>query len=98
MDFVLAVTDDLGFADGNYRITVRGGRAEVTRSVDASHAVVGVEELGSLYLGGVPARQFHIAGRLRADDITAARLGNSSAGCAAPIATPIFDPDGRMTS
>lgn len=89
-EFVLAVTDDLGLANGTYRIEVRGGRAEVTRSADRPHAVVGVEELGSLFLGGVPARQFHVAGRLRADDIAAARLGQLFGGVRRPYCNTHF--------
>lgn len=89
-DFVLSVTDDLGFAAGTYRIAVRGGRAEVSRSLDAPDAVVGVEELGSLYLGGVPARQLHVAGRLGAGDIAAARLGHLLGGVRRPYCNTNF--------
>lgn len=89
-EFVLAVTDDLGLANGTYRIAVRGGRGEVTRSADEPEAVVGIEELGSLYLGGVPARQFHVAGRLRADDRAAARLGQLLGGVRRPYCNTDF--------
>lgn len=89
-ELVLAVTDDLGLADGTYRIAITGGRAEVTRTDDEPEVAMGVEELGSLFLGGVAARQFHVVGRLQTDDLGAARLGQVFGGVRRPYCNTFF--------
>ncbi|WP_432560560.1 GNAT family N-acetyltransferase [Granulicoccus sp. GXG6511] len=88
--FTLAVTDDLGLANGTYRIDVADGRAEVTRSADEPDATVGVEELGSIYLGGVPVRQLHVARRIGASDEAADRLGHLLGGVRRPYCNTDF--------
>ena len=89
-DLVLAVTDALGLANGTYHIVVRAGRAEVTRSVAEPDVVMGVEELGSLYLGGVAVRQLYVAGRIRATQSAANRLGQLLGGVRRPYCSTEF--------
>ncbi|MEE1620172.1 GNAT family N-acetyltransferase [Zafaria sp. Z1313] len=62
------ITDALGHAAGSYRIEVSGGRARVGRlgEHDDVDAVLGVDALGSLYLGGVRAELLAAAGRVEA--------------------------------
>jgi predicted acetyltransferase len=68
--FVLDVSDDLGFADGLFLLTVSGdGSASVEtldgEAPDAAAAVaLTVDDLGSLYLGGVSAVTLARAGRI----------------------------------
>jgi predicted acetyltransferase len=67
----LQVTDPLGFADGQVLITIDAdGRAAVTRldgeaPADAAALALSVNDLGSLYLGGVSAHTLERAGRVQ---------------------------------
>lgn len=62
---VLAVTDPDGFADGTWSLEVNSeGNGTVAASDEAPEATMTVNALGSLYLGGVPARQLVAAGTL----------------------------------
>lgn len=60
LDLVIEVTDDLGFAAGTYQLH----RNATTRSTDAPALTLSVNELSSLYLGGVSALTLHRAGRI----------------------------------
>ena len=65
LDLVIAVTDELGFADGTYRIVVDDSlAATIEVSVDAPAVTLSVNELGSLYLGGISATALARAGRI----------------------------------
>ncbi|MDO5492321.1 MAG: GNAT family N-acetyltransferase [Nesterenkonia sp.] len=77
----LEVDDSLGIIDGTYRVTVRGGAAEVTEQRDEDSADgsdedsdeglprirTDAETLAALYLGDVGLGALAAAGRLRAD-------------------------------
>ncbi|HXF03081.1 MAG TPA: GNAT family N-acetyltransferase [Arthrobacter sp.] len=60
----LRISDPLGICGGAYRLTVKAGRGTVDRlAADADvDAVVPVDSLGSLFLGGVRARTLAAAG------------------------------------
>ncbi len=68
--YVIEVADDLGFADGLFLLTVDSeghGRVETLRgeAPDVAPAIgLTVEDLGSLYLGGVSATTLARAGRI----------------------------------
>lgn len=65
---VLTITDPLGFADGTWAIDVAdSGEATVTATDEPADATMTVNALGSLYLGGVPARQLIATGSLSGD-------------------------------
>ncbi|MFI9506106.1 GNAT family N-acetyltransferase [Nocardia sp. NPDC052566] len=68
LDVVLAVTDPFRAAGGTFALRVRDGIAEcepTTRSVDVE---LGIDVLGSMYLGAYPARAFAAANRLQVKD------------------------------
>jgi predicted acetyltransferase len=79
--YLLSVTDDLGFADGDFLLTVAGdGRAEAhpspgPASAHRAHVSLSTADLATLYLGGTSAVDLARAGRLveRSTD-AAARL------------------------
>lgn len=75
-EVVLDVEDDQGHAAGRYRVTTREGVAEVTRTDDRPDLRLTAETLGSLYLGGVPVRTLHGAGRISGDPKAAARFAS----------------------
>jgi predicted acetyltransferase len=62
----VGVADPLGIASGRFRIVAEGGRASVERLAEDADvdAVLPVDVLGSLYLGGVSAETLAAAGRL----------------------------------
>ncbi|WP_374009352.1 GNAT family N-acetyltransferase [Leifsonia sp. LS-T14] len=64
---VLDIEDDLGFAAGRFRLTVREGAAEVTPTDDAADVALPVNALGSVYLGHDIGRNLALAGRIRGD-------------------------------
>jgi len=66
-ELVIDVSDDLGFADGRFRLRVSGGQAEVERTTDAADAALSVSALGSLYLGHDAARGLAVASKLTGD-------------------------------
>lgn len=63
----VSVRDQLGIADGTYRIEAAGGKAKVERLAGGSAADVDldVSALGSLYLGSARASDLAAAGRIR---------------------------------
>jgi predicted acetyltransferase len=67
---VLDVTDELGFADGLFLLSIAGDGTAVVESLDgeapadAAAIALTVADLGSLYLGGVSALTLARAGRL----------------------------------
>lgn len=65
---VLRVTDDLGFADGTFALDVDDtGGATAAATDEAPNATLTVNALGSLLLGGVPARTLAATGALTGD-------------------------------
>lgn len=66
-DVVIGVIDSMGHADGQWAVSVRDGRATVTRSDDQPEISMDVSTLGSTYLGGVPTNHLVHSGRLRGD-------------------------------
>ncbi len=66
-DLVLEVTDDMGFADGRYRMRVTGGEATVETTTAAPDVTLPVSSLGAMYLGHDAARHLALAGRLSGD-------------------------------
>lgn len=87
---VIGVGDELGLASGTYRIEVREGRAEVARVTGAPDIVLGVEELSSLFLGGVQVRQLYAVGRIQGDEATISRLGQLFGGLQRPLCITMF--------
>ncbi|MBF4460935.1 MULTISPECIES: GNAT family N-acetyltransferase [unclassified Rathayibacter] len=80
---VVAVSDELGLADGRYRITTAGGTGRVERTDAAADVDLDVADLGSLLLGSVRPSVLARASlaRLAVDPERADRFF-------APIATP----------
>jgi predicted acetyltransferase len=66
-DLVLEVTDDLGFADGRYRLRVTDGEGHVETTTDAPDVSLPVGSLGSVYLGHDAARGLALAGKISGD-------------------------------
>ena len=73
-ELVLEVTDELGFADGRFRLAVEGGRAAVTPTTDAPDVTLPIASLGSVYLGHDIARSLALAGRISGDAAALDRL------------------------
>ncbi|WP_261165029.1 GNAT family N-acetyltransferase [Microbacterium sp. Marseille-Q6965] len=63
-DVVVRVRDDLGIADGAWRLGIAGGVAEVTPASGEAGIELGVSELSSVIVGGVPLRALAAAGRV----------------------------------
>jgi len=79
---VIDVTDPLGFAEGTWAINVDAdGTASVSSTPEPADASMSVNELGSIYLGGVSAVALARAGRVAGD---AARLDAMFASTVAP--------------
>ncbi len=66
-DLVLEVADDLGFADGRYRMRVSGGVASVETTTAEPDVTLPVSSLGAVYLGHDTARHLALAGKLSGD-------------------------------
>lgn len=73
-DMVLEVEDAQGHAAGRYRVLVKDGVADVSRTDDPAGVAVDSETLGSLYLGGVPARGLRDVGRISGDPVVVDRF------------------------
>ncbi|WP_378736917.1 GNAT family N-acetyltransferase [Nocardia brasiliensis] len=65
LDLVLAVTDPFRDAGGTFALTIRDGVAECTPTTRAPDIELGIDVLGSMYLGAYPARVFAAANRLQ---------------------------------
>ncbi|MGO4614040.1 GNAT family N-acetyltransferase [Nocardia sp. 2YAB30] len=68
LDVVLAVTDPFREAGGSFALRVRDGQARCEPTTRAADIELGIDVLGSMYLGAVPARVFAAANRLRVKD------------------------------
>lgn len=68
LDVVLRVDDPLGFAGGDWHLTVDdSGRARVETTAQAPDIALGVGELSAIFAGGVPASQLAAAGRVHGE-------------------------------
>ncbi|UAK34503.1 GNAT family N-acetyltransferase [Nocardia asteroides] len=68
LDVVLEVTDPFRDAGGTFALRVRDGQAECAPTDRAADIELGIDVLGSMYLGAYPARVFAAANRLRGKD------------------------------
>ncbi|WP_280247170.1 GNAT family N-acetyltransferase [Nocardia abscessus] len=68
LDVTLEVTDPFRNAGGTFALRVRDGRAECAPTDRAADVELGIDVLGSMYLGAYPGRVFAAANRLRAKD------------------------------
>ncbi|WP_227998370.1 GNAT family N-acetyltransferase [Nocardia australiensis] len=68
LDVVFAVTDPFRDASGTFALRVRDGIADCTPTDRTADIELGIDVLGSMYLGAYPARVFAAANRLRAKD------------------------------
>lgn len=66
LDITVAVTDPFRGAGGTFALRVRDGQAECEPTDRTPDIELGIDVLGSLYLGGYSARTFAAANRLRA--------------------------------
>ncbi|GAA1442920.1 GNAT family N-acetyltransferase [Mycobacterium cookii] len=71
---VVQVDDPQGHAAGRFAVTTVDGVATTARTDDASDVRLSAETLGSLYLGAVPVRQLHRAGRLTGSEDSVRRF------------------------
>ncbi|MFD0361562.1 GNAT family N-acetyltransferase [Nocardia sp. GCM10030253] len=68
LDVVFAVTDPFRNAGGTFALRVRDRVADCTPTTRAADVELGIDVLGSMYLGAYPARVFAAANRLQAKD------------------------------
>jgi predicted acetyltransferase len=73
---VVEVDDPQGHAAGRFAVTTADGVATATRTDDEPDVRLTAETLGSLYLGAVPVRLLHRAGRLAGSDEAVRRLAS----------------------
>ncbi|UGT71606.1 GNAT family N-acetyltransferase [Nocardia gipuzkoensis] len=68
LDVTLEVTDPFRNAGGRFALRVRDGQAECAPTDRAADVELGIDVLGSMYLGAYPGRVFAAANRVRAKD------------------------------
>lgn len=68
LDVTLEVTDPFRNAGGRFALRVRDGQAECAPTDRAADVELGIDVLGSMYLGAYPGRMFAAANRVRAKD------------------------------
>lgn len=71
---VVEVDDPQGHAAGRFAVSTVDGVGTTTRTDDAPDVRLDAETLGSLYLGAVPVRQLHRAGRVTGSEESVRRL------------------------
>ncbi len=86
LETTVRVHDPLGFAAGTWRVTTAATGAIAEATTAEPEVEMEVAALGSLLLGGVPARSLAAAGTLRADAAAIAVLDAAFA----PAATPVL--------
>jgi predicted acetyltransferase len=74
LEVVLAVDDPFRNAGGTFALTVRDSVAECVPTTRAADIELGIDVLGSMYLGAYPARVFAAANRLQAKDAAQVRV------------------------
>ncbi len=87
---VVAVDDDMGYADGTYRLTVVDGAATVEATSDDAQVSLGIRELGALYLGRSCADLYATTGHIRGDVSNVRTLANIFATSRAPWCPEMF--------
>jgi predicted acetyltransferase len=65
LDTVLDITDGFRSDGGRFALSIRGGRAECTRTEAEPEFTMGLDVLGSLYLGAHSAATLAVANRIR---------------------------------
>lgn len=91
LDAVIEVTDEFRGRGGIFDVSIRNGGAIVAPSTAAPTVRMDVSVLGSIYLGGVPARTFAAAERLWTDSAeTLSALDAAFTTEAAPFAGTFF--------
>ena len=81
----LTVTDDLGFTEGTWRLTVaESGAAEVVEADGPAQVTLSVSALSSILLGGVRASTLREAGLVTADESAVRSLDSLFASTRAP--------------
>lgn len=90
VDLVMEISDKLGYSEGVFSIEVRDGTATVKRTDQPPAVSLGVEELGSLYLGTVRASTMVAARRISASAETVDRLDLVFGGLAIPYTNTHF--------
>ncbi|MDY6807476.1 MAG: GNAT family N-acetyltransferase [Actinomycetota bacterium] len=91
LDVVLEVTDEFRGRGGVFDLSVREGAATVTPSTSVPTIRMDISVLGSLFLGGTPARTFAAAERLwTADEQTLRALDRTFATERAPYSGTFF--------
>jgi predicted acetyltransferase len=71
---VIAIDDPQGHAAGRFEIETLDGKARVARTDRPADVTLSAENLGSLYLGGVPVHTLRRADRVGGDDEAVARF------------------------
>lgn len=73
LDLVLEVSDGFRGDGGRFALEIRDGRARCTPTENPADVELGLDVLGSLYLGGYRPDGFAVANRLRSNDPAAVR-------------------------
>ncbi|WP_036440791.1 enhanced intracellular survival protein Eis [Mycolicibacterium mageritense] len=73
LDLVLEVSDGFRSDGGRFALEIRDGRARCTPTENPADVELGLDVLGSLYLGGYRPDGFAVANRLRSNDPAAVR-------------------------
>lgn len=81
---VLDVADPLGYAAGNFAVTVEDRAVRVERTEDPGEIALTADTLATLIFGTVKPEILHAAGRLRGSAENLRRLGAVAASCPAP--------------
>ncbi len=85
----LDVRDQLGFANGRYRLEVDGSGATVG-TTDATEIEIDIEDLSALTLGGRSAVQLAMAGRIHGSDEAIEKLDRMFRGSRSPWSPVVF--------
>ena len=89
-EVVFKLTDDMGYADGTYRLTVVNGRGTVTASTVSDPVELGVRELGAMYLGRHCTDLHATLGDISGPGAAVQRLGQLFATARAPWCPEMF--------
>ena len=75
----------MGFCEGTWRITVRNGRGEATRTSLSPAVELGVDSLARLWFGDVSAARLALAGIIRGAPEAAGDLSRLFATAVGPV-------------
>jgi len=87
---VFTVTDDMGYADGTFQLTVVDGQASIESTTSQAEVTMGVRELGALYLGRVCADLYTSTGDITGDLDAIRTIGQLFATARAPWCPEMF--------